>query len=73
MVAWGVRYMLVGAGVGLFLGAGSGLFPLLVFPLAVSPVIFMPGCGAVVGTVLGCLGGVLEGWLTSGVGGKSVP
>jgi hypothetical protein len=65
VVAWGLRYMLVGAVVGLIL-------PLFVFPSTIPPVFFMPVCGAVVGSAIGCVGGAFERWIKPRVRGKNV-
>ncbi len=63
--AWGLRYMLVGAVIGLIL-------PLWVLPSTIPPVFIMPVCGAVVGCVIGFVGGALDRWIKREVGEKSV-
>ncbi len=65
VVAWGFRYMLVGGAIGLIL-------PLFVFPSTIPPVFIMPACGAVIGFMIGCVGGAFERWIGRGVRGKSV-
>jgi hypothetical protein len=60
IMAWRCRYMLAGAFIGL-------LLPLFIFPSTIPPIFIMPFCGAVVGTVIGCLGGVVEHLMKSGV------
>jgi hypothetical protein len=58
LAAWGLRYMLVGAVIGLIL-------PLFVFPSTIQPVFIMPIVGAVTGSAIGCVGGSFERWLKS--------
>lgn len=58
MIGWGCRYMLVGACVGLIL-------PLFVFPSTIPPVFILPICGAVIGSVIGCVGGAFDRWMKS--------
>jgi hypothetical protein len=62
-MAWGFRYMLVGAVIGLIL-------PLFVFPSTIPPVFIMPVFGAVVGSAIGCVGGAFEHWIKPSVRGK---
>ena len=55
MIGWGRRYMLVGAFSGLIL-------PLFVFPSTIPPVVIIPIFGAVIGFVIGCVGGAFSRW-----------
>ena len=55
VAAWTLRYMLVGAVMGLIL-------PLFVFPSTIPPVFIMPVIGAVIGSVFGCLVGTFVRW-----------
>ncbi len=55
VAAWALRYMLVGAVIGLIL-------PLFVFPSTIPPVFIMPVFGAVIGSVFGCLAGTFVRW-----------
>ena len=55
VAAWTLRYMLVGAVVGLVL-------PLFVLPSTIPPVFIMPVFGAVIGSAFGCLAGTFVRW-----------
>jgi hypothetical protein len=63
VTAWALRYMLVGAAIGLIL-------PLFVFS-TIPFFIFMPVYGAVIGSVFGCLAGIFVRWDRNGDGDRN--
>lgn len=55
LLAWGFRYLLVGAVIGFLLST-------FVFPITIEAVPFSTVLGAVVGAVFGCVGAAFDRW-----------